>query len=370
VGDEFLCELARRLTTNLQRMGTVGRQGGDEFIVFLPDADEAAIEQVVARLHQAAAKPIVIDGHELAVSLSTGIAVCPDDGCDFQTLLKKADAAMYHAKAAGRNTHRYFTECMNSRFATHVSISSGLRRALERDEFVVFYQPQVRVTDRAVVGVEALIRWNHPQRGLLGPAEFITIAEDAGLIVPIGAWVLREACRQGTQWWREGRPLRVAVNLSALQFRGGGLEDAVRSALDESGLPPDLLELELTETVLLNVTDDVLTTIRRLRQMGVHLSIDDFGTGYSSLAYIRRLAVTRLKIDRTFVADIDTDPEAAVIAGTIVRMAHSLGLTTVAEGVESEAVLRILNDWGCDLAQGYLFGRPVPVSGLDAPATA
>lgn len=364
-GDRFLCEVASRLSDCVQNQGTVGRQSGDEFIILVRDADELTTIEITLRLHEIASRPVVIDGQELAVTLSTGIAVYPDNGADFDVLRKKADTAMHYAKASGRNAYRFFTDEMNAAAVEHVAVTTGLRRALERGEFVLHYQPQVDIRSRKTVGVEALIRWNHPERGLLMPVSFIGIAESSGLIVSMGSWVLREACRQASVWQRAGRPLQVAVNLSALQFRVGDLEQIVEDALAESCLDPHLLELELTESVLLNITDDVLTTVHKLREIGVQLSIDDFGTGYSSLTYIKRLAVTTLKIDRTFILDLHDNPESAAIASAIIQMAHSLGLTTVAEGVEDDRTLAILRRWNCDIAQGYLFGRPVPAEALE-----
>ena len=272
---------------------------------------------------------------------------------------------MYRAKQAGRNTYRFFDEQMNVDAVEHLSMRNGLRKALERREFVLHYQPQIDLASNALVGVEALIRWNHPEFGMIPPARFIPIAEDSGLIVPIGEWVLREACRQAAEWnrTRSGRMV-VAVNLSALQFKRGNLEQSVISALEESGIDPSLLELELTESILIHDLESTLVAVKRLKHLGVRLSIDDFGTGYSSLSYLKRFDVNKLKVDQSFVRDLATDPEDAAIVRAIIQMAHNLGLTTIAEGVENEEVLARLRAFGCDEAQGFLFARPMPAHEL------
>jgi diguanylate cyclase len=284
----------------------------------------------------------------------------PDDGADFETLLKRADTAMHRAKTDGRNGYRFVTAAMDAEVAERLAVHNGLRRALEAHQLTLYYQPQVRLSDGALIGAEALIRWHHPEHGLLLPDRFIRIAEEGGMIIPIGRWVLHEACRQGAVWQRAGQDLRIAVNLSALQFRDGSLETVVAEALETSGLAPERLELELTESVLLDINDTVLRTLERLRNQGIRLAIDDFGTGYSSLAYIKRLAVHRLKIDRTFIGDLDENPDNAAIASAVVQLAHGLGIETLAEGVEDARTLAILRDWNCEAAQGFLFGKPVP----------
>lgn len=360
-GDELLKEVALRLAACVRETDTISRHGGDEFIVLLTGLDGvAAVTAVIARIHDSLAQPFLIDGHELSVSLSTGVALYPEDGCDFPTLLKQADTAMYSAKESGRNTHSFFAEAMNAQVLSRLSLRNGMRRALERGEFVLHYQPQVTVGDGTLIGAEALIRWVHPERGLIAPGDFIPVAEDCGLIVAIGEWVLREACRQAAAWQRAGRPLVVAVNLSALQFRRSDLERTVLSALADSGLPPQFLELELTESILIHDLEPVMSTVRRLSGLGVQLSIDDFGTGYSCLAYLKRLAVDKLKIDRSFIGDLHENQESAAITRAVIQMAHSLGLTTVAEGVEDGRTLDYLRAQGCDYVQGFLTGRPMP----------
>ncbi len=344
----------------------LSRQGGDEFLILLDDLrDVEAATRVAEAVLESLSSPFAVDEHELYISGSIGIAVYPDDGTDFDTLLKKADAAMYHAKEVGRNTFRFFANKMNADTSEYLSLRSGLRRALEREEFVLHYQPQVSLRSGEVVGVEALIRWQQADGSLMPPDRFIPVAEDSGLIVPMGAWVLNEACRQAAAWHKMGfAGLVVAVNLSATQFRRGDLLSNIANALTDSTLDPSCLELELTESILISDTSAVLTTVDRLKQLGLKLSIDDFGTGYSSLAYLKRFNVDKLKIDQSFVRDITTDPNDAAIVYAIVQMARSLGLTTVAEGVEDEPSLKALREQGCDEAQGYFFARPMPAADL------
>ncbi len=368
VGDDLLRGVAKRLQESVRDTDTVSRQGGDEFLVVLSDLhDIDAIGQVVGKMLEAGERPFFIQGQEVGVSLSVGVAVCPDDGEDFDTLLKMAETAMYHAKEAGRNTYRFFDQRMNVDAVARLQTTTGLRHALVRNEFRLYYQPQIDIASGRVIGVEALIRWLHPEKGLVPPAQFIPVAEDSGLIVPIGEWVLNEACRQAVAWQRAGRPeLTMAVNLSAIQFRRGDIEQTVMGALARSGLEPRYLELELTESLLLTNTEHVLATVQRLKSLGLKLSIDDFGTGYSSLAYLKRFAVDRLKIDQSFVRDMASDSEAASIVRAIIQMARSLNLRTVSEGVEDERLLDYLRVLRCDEAQGYYFARPMPAAELES----
>ncbi|WP_244434152.1 EAL domain-containing protein [Azospirillum sp. B506] len=369
VGDALLRAVAERLKTAVRDTDTVSRGGGDEFILLLagrPDID--AVVETVASLHEAMAEPFQAAGQELTVTLSSGAALAPADGKDFATLLKNADTALHHAKAAGRDTHRFYAEAMNAEAVAHLSTRSGLRRALERGEFLIHYQPQVSLETGAVTGAEALLRWNHPDKGMVPPGDFIPIAEDSGLIVPIGAWVLAEACRQAAAWQDRGLSLSVAVNLSALQLQRGDLVRTVTGALADSGLDPLLLELELTESMLIQNTDVVMDNLRRLKAMGVQVSIDDFGTGYSNLSYIGRLAVDKLKIDRGFVADLTSNHDSAKITAAVIQMAHSLNLTAVAEGVEDAETLEALRALNCDVAQGYYLGRPGPADAVERAA--
>ncbi len=366
VGDALLKGVAARLRECLRDSDTLSRQGGDEFLVVLPDVggNEAIIE-VSEKILERMGETFGIDNYELSTSLSIGIAVYPDDGDDFDTLLKKADTAMYQAKGAGRNTYRFHTEQMNADAIEHLYMRNGLRQAVQMGEFALLYQPQVNLDSGAVIGAEALIRWNHPELGMVPPKRFISIAEDSGFIVPIGDWVLREACRQAAVWQRAGLPdLVVAVNLSSVQFKRGNLETSVTQALTESGLDPALLELELTESILIQDTEKVLATLQRLKALGVNLSIDDFGTGYSSLSYLTRFNVDKLKIDQSFVHDMADNPNDAAIVLAIIQMARSLNLKTIAEGVEDERQLSLLRRQQCDEAQGYRFARPMPAEEL------
>ena len=362
VGDLLLQAVASRLMLCIRDSDTICRQGGDEFLIVLGNvADTDAITTVTEKILEALAPTFNIEGKELSTSSSIGIAVFPDDGRDIDTLLKRADTAMYHAKEAGRNAYSFFTEQMNLDAVEHQQIRVGLLHAMERGEFRLHYQPQIDLGSGKVIGAEALIRWHHPERGLLTPEHFIHIAEESGLIVPIGAWVLREACRQASAWRKTGLPsMVIAVNVSAIQFKRGDIEACVRQALDESGLPPECLELELTESVLIHDTDSVLATVQRLKALGVMLSIDDFGTGYSSLSYLTRFKVDKLKIDRSFICDLENQPGNASMVRAIIQMALSLNLTTIAEGVEDVELVDFLRRQNCQEAQGYYFSRPLP----------
>ncbi len=366
IGDGLIKHVAERLKSCVRDTDTVSRQGGDEFLILLPNLpDSDATAPILVKMMERLLEPCIIEGQELNTSVSVGVAVYPEDGADFDTLMKKADMAMYRAKDAGRNTYRFFDAQMNVEAIEQLSMRNGLRRALERREFVLHYQPQIDLRTGVTIGAEALIRWNHPEYGMIPPGRFITIAEDSGLIVPIGEWVLREACRQVAVWSKAGlSDFVVAVNLSAVQFKRGDLEQSVVSALRESGIDPSMLELELTESILINNTEGILATVKRLKHLGLKLSIDDFGTGYSSLSYLKRFEVDKLKIDQSFVRDLGTDPEDAAIVRAIIQMAHSLGLITIAEGVEDERVLNQLRAFGCDEAQGYFFARPMPAADL------
>lgn len=368
IGDGLLQGVAVRLRECLRDTDTLSRQGGDEFLIVLNSVcDTESVTMVVEKILERIAEPFEIDQHELSISLSIGIAVYPDDGKDFDTLLKQSDTAMYQAKDSGRNTYRFHTEQMNIDAVEHLRMRSGLRRALERGEFVLHYQPQISLASGAVIGAEALIRWNHPELGLVAPGRFISVAEDTGLIVPMGEWVLREACRQSVAWRKAGLPeLVMAVNLSAVQFKRGDVLKSVTQALAESGLEPALLELELTESILIKDTEKVLATVRQLKSLGVKLSIDDFGTGYSSLSYLKQFDVDKLKIDQSFVRDMVDDPNDAAIVRAIIQMAKGLNLTTIAEGVEDECQLALLRLQHCDEVQGYHFARPMPADQFES----
>jgi diguanylate cyclase (GGDEF)-like protein len=367
-GDRLLKTVALRLRATLRETDSICRQGGDEFLIVLGElADAGAVKPVIDKLMAALAQPIRIDGQEISTTASIGIAQYPGDGTEFDTLLQKADTALYRAKDAGRNGYRFFDDEMNAQAKERLQLRNGLRLALEREEFVLHYQPQIDLRSGRIVGAEALLRWNRPGSGLLAPGRFIAQAEESGLIVPIGDWVIGQACRQATAWQQSGLPpVTVAVNLSALQFGRGDVEQVVARALKDSGLPAHCLELELTESILLHNTEQVLAVVRRLKGLGVRLSIDDFGTGYSSLSYLKRFAVDKLKIDRSFVADLLTDADDGAIVQAIVQMALGLGLKTVAEGVEDAEIARRLVALGCEEAQGFLYARPLPPDELSA----
>ena len=364
IGDALLKVVATRLKASLRDTDTLSRQGGDEFLIVLSGiVDLGAISHAAEKILALLGAAFSVEGNELSTSLSMGIAVHPDDGTDYDTLLKKADTAMYQAKEAGRNTYRFYAEEMNLNAVEHLQIRNNLRKGLEREEFILHYQPQIDLSSNAVIGAEALIRWKHPEFGLIPPGRFISLAEESGLIVQIGDWVLREACRQAVAWREAGLPeLVMAVNLSAVQFKRGDLEKSVIQALTQSGLAPALLELEMTESILIHDTEKVLGMVQRLQALGVKLSIDDFGTGYSSLSYLKSFAVDKLKIDQSFVRDMADDPNDAVIVRTIIQMAKSLNLKTIAEGVETERQVAFLKLQRCDEAQGYHFARPMPAA--------
>jgi diguanylate cyclase (GGDEF)-like protein/PAS domain S-box-containing protein len=360
VGDELLCAVAQRLSSALRKVDTLARLGGDEFIIALPGVRAAGAAEVACRLIDVCAAPFELGGHELTISPSLGISLHPVDGADFEALLRNADAAMYKAKEAGRNAFRFYSSEMNVATLKHLLMESGLRRGLGACEFVLHYQPLVHETG-GIVGVEALIRWQNPELGLVPPDQFIHVAEDIGLINPIGDWVLREACRQVRAWQDDGLPpLFVAVNVSPIQFRQAGFVDTVARALSASGLEARYLELELTERTVMNDAEQNLGTLSALSGMGIELALDDFGTGYSSLAYLKRFPVGKLKIDRSFIRDLEVDPDDRAIASTIVSMGRSLRLKVLAEGVETTEQYEILRGMGCELVQGYLFSRPLP----------
>jgi predicted signal transduction protein with EAL and GGDEF domain/AmiR/NasT family two-component response regulator len=345
-----------RPDTNLARLG------GDEFTILIPDLDRVEHALNVAhRVKDAMRRPFIIEGNEIFVTASIGISLFPEDGDDCNSLLKFADTAMYHAKNCGKNNAKLYSSSLTMQIMSHVKLEVGLRKALQNDELYLLYQPQLDVRSSEIVGVEALVRWRHAERGVISPTEFIPLAEETGLIVPIGEWVLRTACSQARAWQKlMRRPVRMAVNLSAKQFKDENLSQIVLSALHDTGLDPRLLELELTEGTLMDDAKATLATLEQLRGIGVYLSIDDFGTGYSSMNYLKRFDVRALKIDRSFISGLPQDSENAAITRAIIAMAHGLKMVVVAEGVETGEQLVLLEEYGCDLVQGFYLGRPAP----------
>ncbi|HEY9104056.1 EAL domain-containing protein [Chitinimonas sp.] len=362
MGDQLLKEVATRLSEALRAGDVVGRLGGDEFVILLRNLEDGGDASYVAqRVLERLAQPFYLAEHELVVTPSLGIALYPSDGEDYDTLVRNADAAMYHAKENGRNTFRFYTADMNARAREILAVENQLRRALERDEFVLHYQPQVEMGSGRLVGAEALIRWQHPERGLLGPMQFIPIAEERGLIGAIGHWVLREACRQNRAWQDAGLPpIEVAVNLSAMQFHRRDLTEDITTILRESGLEARWLALEVTESVIVQDVEATVATLAALKSLGLKLAIDDFGTGYSSLSYLKRFKVDKLKIDRSFVMDVPGDADDSAITRAIVNLSRNLGLQVIAEGVETAEQWHFLKHEACDEVQGYLVSRPLP----------
>ena len=368
-GDEVLRHVGDRLQASVRDGDTVARLGGDEFVLVLNDqAREDMIFRTMRRLIAKVGEPMVVAGRELNITCSAGISLHPQDGPDVQTLLKNADAAMYRAKSQGRNTFQFFTAEMNELANERLSLEQSLRRALERDELLLHYQPRIDVRTGRVEAVEALLRWRHPERGIVMPDRFVPLAEETGLIVPIGEWVLRNAGRQAAAWRRAGHPpVVVSVNLSARQLWVGGLVRVVKEVMEENALD-GRLELELTESMVMHDTENVIATLQALRAIGARLSVDDFGTGYSSLSYLRRLPLTVLKIDGSFVRDIQATggPDDGIIARAIISLGQALRLRVVAEGVETQAQLDFLKAYGCDEVQGYYHSRPMSAEKCEA----
>jgi diguanylate cyclase (GGDEF)-like protein/PAS domain S-box-containing protein len=367
VGDMLLQIIAQRMQGVLRGSDTIARMGGDEFVLLMPDYPAGSLSTaLIQRIMDAVCAPVSAAGNELLISCSMGIAVYPADGEAADMLVEHADVAMYRAKQAGRNNYRFYKAEMNELAMYRLRMENDLRNALENREFVLHYQPQMDLKSGRVTGVEALLRWQHPRPGLVQPAEFIGVAEEIGLIVPIGAWVLGQACEQAVAWQRAGcAPVKIAVNLSARQFVQKELAASIAAALERSGLPASQLEIEITESLMMTDVESAAATLNELRQLGVQLAVDDFGTGYSSLYYLKRFPIDELKIDRSFVRDIGSDPDGEAIVGAIISLAHSLGMRVVAEGVERQEQLAYLARCGCDAMQGYLFSAPLESGAME-----
>ena len=366
IGDLLLSHVALRLLESVRNTDIVSRLGGDEFVVVLPQIQSGiAVINILNNIRNILSQTYSIDGHELHITPSIGISVFPHDGSTIKELMQNADLAMYDAKSKGRNNYQFFKKEMNSVAQEKHSIESDLRTAIDREEFVLHYQPQIDMTTGKVVGVEALVRWQHPFRGLVQPDMFIAVAEDTGLILPIGDWVLKTACRQSTSWTSDGLPpIRMAVNLSAQQFRQDNLPSLVADIIAETGIAPHLLELEITESDAMKNSEETILHLRHFKEMGVELAIDDYGTGYSSLGYLKLYPVNRLKIDRSFIKDIETSSDDSAIAAATIALAHALGKKVVAEGVETAGQLNFLREQKCDIVQGYYYSRPLPAAEL------
>jgi diguanylate cyclase (GGDEF)-like protein len=365
IGDILLLEVSQRLATTIRESDVVARLGGDEFVVVLTGIEVPYVQRVAEKILAALAEPYQLEGHELHTTASIGIAIYPDDGNRVDTLMQNADAAMYHAKSAGRNNAQFFTASMNEAVRDRHELESDLHLAIQRGELLLYYQPQMDA-NRQPIGAEALLRWQHPTRGLVSPLKFIPLAEENGLILPIGHWVIETACQQILVWAKDERTarLQLAVNVSARQFRQPDFVEQVREAVMQSGINPSCLKLELTESLVLDNVEETIRTMQEIKKLGVVFSMDDFGTGYSSLSYLARLPLDQLKIDRAFVAKLPDSPSDAIIAQTIITMGRSLGLEVIAEGVETEAQCQFLGERGCQAYQGYLFSQPLPAEKL------
>ena len=364
VGDIVLCEAANRFTASVREADTVARLGGDEFIIILESITEpAAASRVADKILEALRRPFIIDHQEFFIGASIGISLYPQDGEDRADLLKHADSAMYRAKDRGRNTYEFFSSEITSFSLDRFKLEADIRYAIEREELSVYFQPQFSLRDGSLVGAEALMRWAHPERGMVSPGQFIPVAEESGLIVPMGEWIMRQACRDWAGWHGAGlKPGVLAINVSGIEFRRGRVRESVELTLAETRLPPALLELEITESSIMNQADNSIRALHALREMGLQLAIDDFGTGYSSLSYLKRLPLSKLKVDQSFVRGVPDDADDAAITRAIIALAKSLGLVTIAEGVETEAQRGFLQREGCDEMQGYLTARPMPAA--------
>jgi len=365
-GDELLRTAAERLTGCVRACDTVGRQGGDEFVIIISDtAVEDFIAAIAGKIREAISRPVIIKGHEITVTCSIGISIFPKDGGDVQALIKNADVAMYRAKEMGRDNFQFYSEELNIRSMARMAMKRHLRSALDNKEFSLHYQPKVSLRSGLITGMEALLRWRNPELGMVSPAGFIPLAEETGIIGRIGEWVLRTACAQNRAWQESGfPPMRVAVNISARQFKQDNLVEVISRVLRETGLGPHFLELEITESAVIQNADKMITTLNELKEMGIHLAMDNFGSGYASLHYLKKVPFDKLKLDCSFVREITSNPDSYAITRAVIAMAHSLHLKVIAEGVEGEGQLRYLRDHGCNEMQGYYFSRPVPAAEL------
>lgn len=357
-GDRLLMEVSARVRTVVKE-AVVARFEGDEFAMLLTGGSASEISRFTDNLFEAFSLPFNIDGYEIFVSISGGISLAPIDGTEAPELLRNAGAALSQARKVGGNNYQFYTSDINDQALQRLELENGLRRAMDRGEFAVFYQPKIDTNTRKVVGMEALVRWNHPERGLVSPFDFIPLAEETGLIVPLGEWILATACRQ-TKWWHDqGFPLHVAVNLSLRQFQQKDLAEKINNIVRDTGLDPSYLDLEVTESSIMNNAESAVDTLGALRETGIKVSIDDFGTGYSSLGYLKQLPIDVLKIDKSFVSDVTNNPDDAALVMTIITLAHNMRLKVVAEGVETEEQLRFLHLLKCDEWQGYLYSPPL-----------
>ncbi|MZI94533.1 EAL domain-containing protein [Vibrio sp. CAIM 722] len=360
--NDVLVQISQRLNDCFEELGTVSRQGGDEFIIMIPNLPNTdnSLSRISA-LFSAIEAPLYIHDQEIVLTHSVGVSFYPDDGTDFEMLLSKADSAMYQAKEDGRNTYRFYRKHMNRSVEDELTVAFGLRRAIEENQLQLYYQPKIEIASGMLMGAEALIRWIHPEKGMISPGKFIPIAETTGLIIPISDWVLKNACEAVARWREMGMPQPlVAVNLSALQFARGNVQESVYQAIKHANIEPGMLELELTESIMIRDPSRVLEVVQTLKDFGCRFSIDDFGTGYSSLAYLKRFPIDILKIDREFIKDVASNSDDEIIVKTIIQMAQSFGMTTVAEGIEDAETLEFLRHLGCDRSQGYYTGRPMP----------